>query len=317
MMEVTDRHCRYFLRLLAPDVRLYTEMITAAAILHGDRAALLRFDATEHPVAVQLAGRQPRELAEAAKIAADLGYDEVNLNAGCPSNRVRDGGFGAALMLEPELAARCIEAMCRATRVPVTVKMRVGIDTHDSFEFLTSFVETVAKAGCQTFIVHARKALSRGLSAHDNRTLPPLRYALVHRLKAERRDLRFVINGGIRTTAEIAAHLEQVDGVMLGRKAAEDPYFLTEVQRSFFDTGSGRSLPDRARVVERMYEYARQETTKGARLHHITRHMLGLYHGVPGARRWRRFLASHACRREASPDVLLHSLSSFGERMSA
>lgn len=311
MMEVTDRHCRYFLRLLAPGARLYTEMLTAQAVVHGDRAALLGFDVVEHPVAVQLAGQDPALLAEAARVAAGFGYDEINLNVGCPSGRVREGGFGACLMLEPGLVARCVEAMSRAVTVPVTVKTRIGVDDHDSYEFLADFVRTVAAGGCRTFVVHARKALLEGLSPRENLAVPPLCHERVHRLKADFPQLTIVVNGGIATREAIAAQLAVVDGVMLGRKAAEDPYFLAEVQRDFLGGWSAGGLPERAAVVERMYEYARREIGHGTRLHHITRHMLGLYHGVPGARRWRRFLSEHVCRRDAPAELLLRSLESL------
>lgn len=308
MMDVTDRHCRYFLRLLAPGVRLYTEMLTAQAVLNGNRAALLGFDAGEHPVAAQLAGRDPAELAAAARVVADFGYDEINLNVGCPSDRVSSGGFGACLMLEPQLVARCVDAMMQATDVPVSVKMRVGVDEHDSYGFLAGFVAQVAARGCRTFIVHARKAILRGLSPRQNLSVPPLRYELVQRLKADFPHLGIVVNGGIGSIAEIARHLQHVDGVMLGRKAAEDPYFLTEVQRHFFPAGDGRVVPDRAAVVRLMCDYARREMARGARLHHITRHMLGLYRGMPGARHWRRFLAVRAGSAQARPELLLDSL---------
>jgi tRNA-dihydrouridine synthase A len=312
MMDVTDRHCRYFLRLLAPDVRLYTEMLTAEAVVHGDRAALLGFDPTEHPVAVQLAGHDPARLGEAARIAAGFGYDEVNLNVGCPSGRVRDGGFGACLMLDPALVARCVEVMSNAVSVPVTVKTRIGVDERDSYEHLAAFVRQVADAGCGTFVVHARKALLGGLSPRDNLRIPPLRHAVVHRLKADFPHLVIVINGGIGTVEDIAGHLGKVDGVMLGRKIADDPYFLTEVQHCFFGGRTTNALAERTAVVERMCDYARREVRAGVRLHHITRHMLGLYHGVPGARGWRRFLSECVSRADASPELLIRSLQAVG-----
>ncbi len=311
MMNVTDRHCRYFLRMLAPDVRLYTEMLPAQAVLRGDGAELLRFDAAERPLAVQLAGREPRDLAEAARLAEDMGYDEINLNVGCPSNRVREGRFGVSLMLEPEVVAHCVEAVRRNVTVPVSIKIRTGIDEHDSFEFLAEFIGVVAGSGCETFVIHARKALSRGLSPRQNLVVPALRYDLVYRLKATYPQLRVIINGGIRTIGEIAAHLEHVDGVMLGRKAADEPYFLTEIQRVFFGASVGSCPPKRTEVVAEMVEYARREMAGGARLHHITRHMLGLFHGVPGARDWRRYISRNACRHMARPEVLLDSLACF------
>jgi tRNA-dihydrouridine synthase A len=307
MMDVTDRHCRYFLRLLAPGVRLYTEMITAQAILRGDRARLLAFDPAEHPVALQLGGSDPRDLAAAARAGADAGYDEVNLNVGCPSDRVRDGRFGACLMAEPGLVADCVAAMAAAVRVPVTVKTRIGIDDRDDFAFLATFVARVAAAGCRTFVVHARKAVLAGLSPRENRTVPPLRHDVVHRLKAEFPELCVVVNGGITTLEGIAAQLARVDGVMLGRKVAEDPYFLTAVQERFLGAPAG-GAPDRESVVRRMQDYAEREGLRGVRLHHITRHMLGLYHGHPGARRWRRFMSERAGRPEATPALLTGSL---------
>jgi tRNA-dihydrouridine synthase A len=308
MMDVTDRHCRYFLRQIAPDVRLYTEMITAEAVLHGDRDALLGFDPAEHPVAVQLAGHKPVRLAKAARIAAGFGYDEINLNVGCPSSRVQDGRFGACLMKDAALVARCVAAMKAATSVPVTVKTRIGVDEQASYEFFAAFIREVAAAGCRTFIVHARKALLQGLSPEENRRIPPLRYDLVYRLKAEFPGLAVVINGGVGTVAEIERHLEHgVDGVMLGRKTSDDPYFLAAVQQRFFGTGATKA-PDREAVVRRMYDYACRELETGTRLHHITRHMLGLYRGRPGGRGWRRFLSERAVRPGAPPGLLLESI---------
>jgi len=305
MMDVTDRHCRYFLRLLAPGVRLYTEMITTQAILRGDRARLLAFDPAEHPVAIQLGGHDAAELALAARAAADAGYDEVNLNVGCPSDRVRDGRFGACLMGEPGLVADGVAAMCAAVRVPVTVKCRIGIDEQDSYGFLAGFVERVAAAGCRTFIVHARKAILAGLSPHENRTVPPLRYDVVHRLKADFPALTVILNGGITTLEAVAAQLPHVDGVMIGRKAAEDPYFLVALQERFLGGYGPAGAPAREAVVAAMQAYAERE---GVRIHHVTRHMLGLYHGRPGARRWRRFISERACLPGATPGLLARSL---------
>lgn len=311
MMAVTDRHCRYFLRQLAPGLRLYTEMITADAALHGDTDRLFCFNDAEHPVAVQLAGHEPSRLAAAARIAVDYGYDEVNLNVGCPSDRVQDGRFGACLMADAGLVARCVEAMRAAVSIPVTVKTRIGIDDKDSYEFLAGFVRQVARAGCQTFIVHARKAILDGLSPKENRSVPPLRYPVVYRLKEEFPQLTVVINGGIGAIGEIEGHLQHVDGVMVGRKAVDDPYFLALVQERFFSgNGYAASLPREA-VVRRMYDYARREVAGGTRLHYITRHVLGLYRGQPRARRWRRFLAEHAGRPGALPELLIESLDSL------
>lgn len=316
MMDVTDRHCRYFLRQLAPDVRLYTEMITAEAIIHGDRDRLLGFDGCEHPVAVQLGGHDPARLAAAAAIAADFGYDEINLNVGCPSSRVQDGRFGACLMKDAALVARCVEAMAEAVRIPVTVKTRIGVDDHDSFDFLAGFVREVAGAGCATFVVHARKAYLQGLSPSENRSVPPLLYPVVYRLKQEFPGLDIVINGGIGSIGEIDSHLQHVDGVMLGRKVADDPYFLTIVQERFFS----RRLfiaPSREEIVRAMHAYALRESRRGVELRHVTRHMLGLFRGQPGARGWRRFLSETAVRPGAHPDLLLESLGRLGERAAA
>jgi tRNA-dihydrouridine synthase A len=310
MMAVTDRHCRYFLRQLAPGVRLYTEMITAPAILHGDRERLLRFDPEEHPLAVQLGGHEPAALAQAARVSEEFGYDEVNLNVGCPSHRVRDGRFGACLMRDADLVARCVEAMRNAVRVPVSVKTRIGVDDDDGYEFLAAFIGRVAAAGCRIFIVHARKALLRGLSPKENREVPPLRYETVYQLKRDFPGLEVILNGGIGTLAEMETHLAHVDGVMLGRKVADDPYFLAGVQERFFPrTAAGAA---REAVVRRMYDYLRREEPAGTRLQQVTRPMLGLYRGVPGARSWRRFLSEHGCRAGAPAELLLESLARVG-----
>lgn len=316
MMDVTDRHCRYFLRLLAPRVRLYTEMITAQALLHGDRTALLQFDASEHPVAIQLAGRDPAALAAAAKFAEERGYDEINLNVGCPSERVSGGGFGACLMLDPAQVARCVEAMCRAVAVPVSVKTRIGVDDRDDYRFLTDFVAAVAGAGCRMLIVHARKALLvGGHSPRQNLVVPPLRYDTVYRLKADFPQLRIILNGGIDSVEAIAAHLRQVDGVMIGRKATDDPCFLAAIHQRFFAAAGTVLPPDRAAVVHAMSDYARRQLASGVRLHQVTRHMLGLYRGVPGGRSWRRFLSEQAPRSGATADLLIDSLDSVRVRM--
>lgn len=308
MMDVTDRHCRYFLRQLAPRVRLYSEMITAEAIIHGDRNRLLDFDAAEHPLAIQLGGHDPGSLARAARVAAAWGYDEVNLNVGCPSDRVREGRFGACLMLDAGRVARCVEAMAEAVPVPVSVKTRIGVDDHDSYEFLAGFVERVSAAGCSTFIMHARKAILGGLSARENREIPPLRPERVHRLKQDFPQLTLVTNGGIRELATIRDELAAVDGVMIGRKAAEDPCFLARVEAEFLPGPGTGGIVERERVVERMADYAARQARLGVPLHRVTRHMLGLYHGQRGARAWRRFLAEGARAADASPRLLVSSL---------
>lgn len=293
MMGYTDRHCRYFLRLLAPGVRLYTEMLAAHAVVQGDRARLLAFHPAEHPLAVQLGGNDPDLLARAAALCADEGFDEINLNAGCPSPRVAEGAFGACLMATPGRVARCVEAMQSATPLPVTVKCRIGLDDRDDYGFLQDFVGAVAEAGCRTFIIHARKAFLAGLSPRENRTVPPLRPALVYRLKADFPALRVVLNGGVCSVEDITTHLDAgVDGVMIGRKACADPYWLTAVQAGFL-AGGVSGTPSREAVVEAMAHYARRAVGEGTRLHHVTRHMAGLYHGQRGARAWRRQLAGH------------------------
>ncbi|WP_084536848.1 tRNA dihydrouridine(20/20a) synthase DusA [Azospirillum halopraeferens] len=301
MMDWTDRHCRTFHRLLSRGTLLYTEMVTSAAVLHGPRDRLLGFGAHEHPVALQLGGSDPAELATAARIAAEWGYDEINLNVGCPSDRVQAGRFGACLMAEPELVARCVGAMRDAVAVPVTVKSRIAIDAMEEWPTLERFVRTVSAAGVGHFIVHARKAWLKGLSPKENRDVPPLRYDLVHRLKREYPHLAIVINGGIRTLDAAAEHLGPVDGVMIGRAAYETPYILADADRRFFGGPPG---PDRHAVVEAMLPYAEAQVTAGTPLACITRHMLGLFQGLPGARAWRRHLSENAHRPGAGPDLL-------------
>jgi len=299
MMDWTDRHERFFLRQISRRVRLYTEMITTGAILHGDRARLLAFNADEHPVALQVGGADPAALAECARIGADFGYDEINLNIGCPSDRVQSGDFGACLMAKPGVVARAVEAMAAAVDLPVTVKHRIAIDDQEEWPALSGFVKTVADAGCAHFIVHARKAWLQGLSAKENREVPPLRYDLVHRLKQEFPALMVTINGGFTTLDATAAQLELVDGVMIGREAYQNPYVLAEVDRRFFaDTAPA---PTRHEIVERMLSYAEQEVGAGVPLKSITRHILGLFNGQRGARAWRRFLSENAPRFEGGP----------------
>jgi tRNA-dihydrouridine synthase A len=308
MMGCTDRHCRFFLRQLAPGVRLYTEMITAQAIVYGRAERLLAFDTAEHPIGVQLGGSEPRMLGKAAAIAATYGYDEINLNLGCPSDHVQSGRFGACLMKDPELVADCVRAMREAVAVPVTVKIRIGVDDHDSYPFLAGFVRRVAEAGCDTFVVHARKAILSGLSPRQNLQVPPLRFETVYRLKRDFPALSIHLNGGISSLQAVARHLEHVDGVMIGRKAYEDPWFLTAVQRCFLDPQPTGPARDRADIVWQMTRYARQQQAAGVRLQHVTRHLLGLYNGLAGARRWRRFLAEKAVRPGACPELLGESL---------
>ena len=306
MMDWTDRHCRYFLRLISRHVYLYTEMITTGAILHGDSERLLRFHPDEHPLALQLGGSDPGELAACARIAAKYGYDEVNLNVGCPSDRVQTGRFGACLMAEPKLVAECVAAMGEASPLPVTVKTRIGIDEHQSYAFLAQFVATVAAAGCRTLIIHARNAWLQGLSPKENREVPPLDYQAVYRVKQDFPQLEIILNGGITDLNQAQDHLTKVDGVMLGRAAYHNPYLLAEVDRRFF--GDLRPPLSRHQVVARMLPYVEQELAAGTRLHHITRHILGLYQGVPGARAWRRYLSEHGHGEAAGPEVIQQAL---------
>jgi tRNA-dihydrouridine synthase A len=286
MMDRTDRHLRYLLRLLAPSARLYTEMITARALLHGDAEKLLRFDAIEHPVALQLGGAEPDELAAAARTGAAAGYDEINLNVGCPSDRVQAGCFGAALMLEPARVAECVRAMRAAVEVPVTVKTRLGVDEHDSYEFARDFVAEVAAAGCSTFIVHARKAWLKGLSPKQNREIPPLDYGRVHRLKREFPALRIVINGGLVTLEGSMAELEHVDGVMIGRAAYQDSWLLARLDAHL----AARAPATEQEVLGAFERYVARELDSGTPLRAMTRHLLGMRSGRAGGRHWRRRL---------------------------
>jgi len=306
MMDWTDRHDRYFLRLLAPHILLYTEMLTAQAVVYGDYRYLLRFNPLEHPVALQLGGSDPSLLAAAARRGEDFGYDEINLNVGCPSDRVQAGRFGACLMREPALVAACVAALRAAVRVPVTVKCRIGVDEHDSYEDLRQFIATVAAAGCEIFIVHARKAWLQGLSPKENREIPPLRYAIVWQLKRDFPQLTFVINGGIKNAAQVAEHLQWVDGLMIGREAYTNPYFLAELQKQFYS--AAHHPGSRAAVIEKLLPYVQEELNKQTRLGSITRHLLGLFHGEPGAKRWRRYLSENAHCSAAGVEVLQAAL---------
>ena len=302
MMDWTDRHCRYFLRLLSKDAILYTEMVTSAAILHGKAERLLAYDPAEHPIALQLGGSNPADLAACAKVGERFGYDEINLNVGCPSDRVQEGKFGACLMAEPALVADCVKAMRESVYVPVTVKTRIGIDDKDSYEELVHFIGTVAGAGCGTFIIHARKAWLQGLSPKENRTKPPLRYDVVTRLKADFPSLKFVLNGGILSLDQAEAHLREFDGVMLGRAAYENPYLLAEVDNRVF--GRTGEIPSRAAIIEAFKPYVEAELGRGHRLHSMTRHILGLFQGVRGGRVWRRYLSENANAPGAGLEVL-------------
>jgi tRNA-dihydrouridine synthase A len=302
MMDWTDRHERYFLRLIADRALLYTEMVTTGAILFGDKARFLRFDPAEHPVALQLGGADPDALAAAAVEGERFGYDEINLNIGCPSDRVQSGRFGACLMAEPALVAETVEAIGDAVKLPVTVKTRIGIDDQDSYGFLKGFVGKVAKAGCDTFVIHARKALLHGLSPKENREIPPLDYGRVHRLKRDFPHLRIVLNGGLKTVAEVRAQRPHVDGVMIGREAYQNPLCLAWMQQALFD--DHRPIPSRHDVIRRFLPYVEQQCSAGVPLKSMTRHTLGLFNGLPGARAWRRHLSEQAHRDNAGPEVI-------------
>jgi tRNA-dihydrouridine synthase A len=306
MMDWTDRHCRSFHRLLTRRAFLYTEMVTAPAILHGNRARLLALGENEHPVALQLGGSDPAALAEAAAIGAGFGYDEINLNIGCPSDRVQEGRFGACLMAEPVLVGACVAAMSAAVKVPVTVKCRIGIDDQDSETALHRFVSEVADAGCRTFIVHARKALLDGLSPKENREVPPLDYDRVYRLKDDWPELTIVLNGGVGDLDAAEAHLAHVDGVMLGRAAYQTPYILAEVDQRFF--GDTAAPISRAEAIEKLIPYAARHLQTGGRLNNVARHILGLYHGCAHARAFRRHLSEGAVKDEAGVGVLQEAL---------
>lgn len=301
MMDWTDRHCRVLHRTLSARALLYTEMLTTGAVLHGDRARLLGYDAVEHPVALQLGGSDPADLVAAARIGEAEGYDEINLNVGCPSDRVQSGRFGACLMREPELVAQCMAAMGAAVKVPVTVKCRIGVDDQEPEESLFRLVDLCAQAGVTTFIVHARKAWLKGLSPKENRDVPPLDYPLVHRLKRERPDLTIAINGGIATLDEAQAHLEQVDGVMIGRAAYHTPAMLGQVDRRVFGQGEDVGA---FQAVELYRPYVAAQLAGGVHLAAMTRHMLGLFHGLPGARSWRRILTVEGVKPGAGIEVI-------------
>ena len=313
MMDWTDRHCRVFHRFLSARALLYTEMLTTGAIIHGDRRRLLGLDPAEHPVALQLGGSNPDDLARAAGIGAGFGYDEINLNCGCPSDRVQDGRFGACLMAEPELVARGVAAMRAAVDIPVTVKCRIGIDEQDSETDFARFIDTVAAAGCTTFIVHARKAWLKGLSPKENRDVPPLDYQRVYRLKVARPELEIVLNGGIETIGSAGTHLAHVDGVMLGRAAYHSPFLLAEVDGRFF--GATAPGPTRVEVMDRFTQYAERKLAEGVRLGSMTRHVLGLYHAQPGGRLFRRVLAEQAVRFGAGIEVIAEAMAQVEGRV--
>ncbi|MGQ0579587.1 MAG: tRNA dihydrouridine(20/20a) synthase DusA [Betaproteobacteria bacterium] len=304
MMDWSDRHCRFFFRQLSPHAMVYTEMVTTGALIHGDVERHLRFNPAEHPLALQIGGSEPADLARCATLGQAYGYNEINLNCGCPSERVQHGAFGACLMAEPQLVAGCVKAMQDAVAVPVTVKHRLGIDSIEGYDFVRRFVEIVAAAGCRTFFVHSRNAILKGLSPKDNRAVPPLKYDYVYQLKRDFPELEIVINGGVETLQAIGLHLQHVDGVMLGRAAYHDPHLLAAAEARLY----GEPPPARVQVVQAMFDYACQEVARGTSLRAITRHMLGLYHGQPNARLWRRMLSDAGMLAANRPDLLLQAV---------
>jgi len=307
MMDWTDRHCRYFHRLLSSDALLYTEMVTSGAILHGDRDHLLAFNPEEHPLALQLGGSDPEDLARCTRIAQARGFDEINLNVGCPSDRVQKGRFGACLMLEPGLVRDCIQAMLDVADVPITVKCRLGVDEHESFDYFSDFLHTVAESGCTLFVVHARKAWLTGLSPKENREIPELRYDWVYRIKQERPAWTIVLNGGVSSAEEVATHLQKVDGVMLGRAAYHNPWILVECQQHP-DTDWQPQRPD---IIRLMQDYCLRQTAQGVPIKHISRHMLGLFQGLPGARSWRRWISENAHTQDSDHQLLSRALQHY------
>jgi tRNA-dihydrouridine synthase A len=305
MMDWTDRHCRFFHRVLAPSALLYTEMVTSGAVIHGDRDRLLGYNPEEHPLALQLGGSEPADLAQCARVAQSWDYDEVNLNVGCPSDRVQRGRFGACLMLEPELVRDCVAAMRDAVDIPVTVKTRLGVDDCDSYDYFSDFVGQVAESGCHTFIVHARKAWLSGLSPKQNREVPDLRYEWVYRLKQEQPELTIVLNGGIRSVDEAAKQLEVLDGVMLGRAAYQTPWLLAELQAELYGQAGVATRED---AVQAMTAYIERQATLGVPVKKTSRHMLGLFQGIPGAKRWRRYISENAHLDPFNTQLLVEAL---------
>ncbi|WP_025823220.1 tRNA dihydrouridine(20/20a) synthase DusA [Shewanella marina] len=304
MLDWTDRHYRYFARLMSSQALLYTEMVTTGAILQG-KGDYLAFNEAEHAVALQLGGSDPVALAKCAKLAAERGYDEVNLNVGCPSDRVQNGRFGACLMAEPELVAQCVDAMKQVVDIPITVKTRIGIDDHDSYQFLTDFIDTVSAKGCDTFTIHARKAWLQGLSPKENREIPPLDYERAYQLKRDYPHLHLSLNGGITSLEQAKTHLQHLDGVMVGREAYNNPYIMAEVDQQL--CGIDKPLLSRDDVIELMLPYIEAHLNAGGRLNHISRHMIGLYQGVVGSRAWRRYISENAHKAGAGIEVITHA----------
>ena len=306
MMDWSDRHCRYLWRLISQHSRLYTEMVTTGALLHREPARFLDYNAEEHPLALQLGGSDADDLARCAVLAEQWGYDEVNLNCGCPSDRVQNGMIGACLMAHPEKVADAYQAMQDKVNIEVTIKHRIGIDDMDDYEGMVNFIRPIAARGCKTFIVHARKAWLKGLSPKENREVPPLEYAFVHRLKQEFPELTIVINGGIKTLNETLAHLKKVDGVMIGREAYSNPYLLAEVDRQLFN--DVHPIPSRMIIAEQYVAYCVSQMEQGSRLNHLSRHVLGLFHGEPGGRAFRRYISENAHKKNADANVLVDAL---------
>ena len=305
MMECTDRHDRYFLRLIAPHVLLYTEMMTTAALIHGDYQRFLKFDALEHPLALQLGGSEPEKLAYCARLGQDFGYDEINLNVGCPSDRVKSGQFGACLMLNPSLVAECVSAMTAVVKIPVTIKCRIGVDDKDCYEELVNFIKIISETGCDIFIIHARKAWLNGLSPKQNRDVPPLRYDIVQKIKKDFPHLTIIVNGGINTLIQIENNLRWTDGVMIGREAYTNPYFLSSIEKKYF---LNKKIRTREEIIELFIPYIEQQLKNHVKLSSITRHILGLFHEQKGARRWRRYLSENAHKHEAGIHIIKEAL---------
>ncbi len=303
MMDCTDKHEIYFLSLISKNIQLYTEMIVANAIIRGDRDKLLSFKKISNPITLQVGGSNPEELSEACKISESYGYREINLNLGCPSKKVQKNKFGACLMQEPDLVARCIESMSRATKLPITIKTRIGYNEIEDFEFLKSFIQTTKDAGAQKFIIHARKALLKKLSPKENLNIPPLKYEFVYKLKDYFKKNEIIINGGIKNTEEIKNHLSKVDGVMLGRAIYHSPYLLAEIEKDIF---KNENVPSRTDVMENLIPYIQEQTSKGVQLNHIMRHTIGLFHGQNGSRSWKQYLSKNMCIRDADLQKVNH-----------
>ena len=296
MMDCTDRHDRFFLRLISKNVMLYSEMVATKSAIHGDRKKILSYSPEEKPLALQVGGSDKKELSEVAKIAEDMGYDEININLGCPSKKVQKNMFGACLMKEPDLVAECINEMINSCKIPVTAKTRIGFDDTEEFDYLNNFILKMKAAGCKTFILHARKAILKGLSPKQNLNIPKLNYNMVYEIKKENPDLEIIINGGITQTEEIKKHLKLCDGVMIGRSIYQNPYFLTEIEKEIFNT---KNLPTREDIVEKLLQYLEKEVKLGTKVNHIMRHTVGLYHGQVGSKNWKRYLSDNMMARDS------------------